>query len=246
MTEFIPEELIPAIQGLIDSLPFLDVLSQVDHTNGLGSTDNSAHDSRIGSLLNRYERAIRELNEIGRLSADFGLTYELSTEPKLLFHFDWNTTIPGVWVTFSRDGHLHSTLLGFPLTGMTTNTYGPDYFGGTPPAANLIRITPHLMLFVSESNSPPDDLLDAIITGKEQEAPDIPVCFMEQRGPLLDVEVNDPVVVEAPASPGRQEILGIVMEEMPDIHLVGIVTSGYPQKELIARCELEGQSTSQW
>lgn len=239
MTDQTHDNLKRAIQGLIDGRSVEEIVSNAGHSFDGDLNDGFKH------TFDKFANTIRELNEIGCISENFGCTYELSTDPKLDFHFDWDTTIPGVWITFSKDGHLHSTLLGFPLTNMTTSAYGPYYFGGTPPAALLIRITPNLMLFSSESNSPPAEFLEVIFTKKDPESPDIPCCCTEKRGALLDVEVNDPVAVESPASPGTDEIMGIVMNEMPDIHLVGIVTSGYPMKELIARSEWKDPSTQE-
>lgn len=190
-------------------------------------------------LLSKYQACISDLRKIGITASGYGLTFTLSSEPALDFHFNWDAHLPGIWITFSKDGHPRSTLLGFPLTSISTGSYGPYFFGGEPPAARLLTTTEHLMIFVSDTNSPPDELLAVLSTQPDPESPSIPEAVTELHGTLLEVEVGDPVCVDCPASPGREEVLDIAFNDLEGILLVGFVTSGYPMKEFVAKSEWE-------
>lgn len=186
-------------------------------------------------VVDSYFRLRQELEKVGKVAETLGLTFKISITLKLSFHFDWDAKAAPLWLTLSRDGHLNSTLLAFPPTAMRTDTYGPFYFGGTPPAASLLKVTEEMMLFVSDESTPPDELLEKLNT-QEEEAPYIlPVTHTTRRGPLIEVHLTDPVCVDVCAEPSNEEILEIIWGDMPDIHLIGIVTSGYPSKEYIPR-----------
>ena len=184
------------------------------------------------------EKVFEELEKIGKISEKFDLSYEISTEPKLSFNFGWETKVKGLWITFSREGHLTSTMYALPITSINTNIYGPYYFGGTPPAANLVRINKNIMLFSSDENTPPSDFIEEIFTKSKPISEVLPMCAVSQRNVLLDVELTDPVCVDAPASNSKEEILEEV-KNMSEILAVGIATSGYPNKEIIAKSDIE-------
>ena len=188
-----------------------------------------------------YAGIIDELRAVGKLAEEHGLTFDISAKPDLSFHFGWDCSMPGIWITFGKDGHPNSTLLALPPTGMKTTSYGPYFFGGEPPAASLLRVNERMMLFVSQDSTPPDNFIEAIQTPLEQDeeaSHNLPMCLVRRRGALLDVEMNDPVCVDAPASHSRDEIIEIVFERLPYIHVIGICTSGYPEKEIVPRKKL--------
>ncbi len=161
----------------------------------------------------------------------------------------------GLWITFSektmvrkgvggRGGeeeksatvwHPTSTLLAIPITNIQTTSYGPYFFGGEPPAADIVRITEKAMIFVSQDSMPPSEFLQEIATASAPAIDFVPLCTTSQCGPLLEVEVSDPVCVDIPASPSTEEILKDVFGNHPDILAISIVTSGYPIKKIFTR-----------
>jgi len=183
----------------------------------------------------RTSPLFQDLEEVGRIAEGYGLTWEITTEPRLSFHFGWKCESEASWITFSKDGHFQSTLLGIPFTTMSTTTYGPYYLGGTPPAADLLRISKRGMIFVSEESVPPQELLRVLYTPEESVDHLVPIVTTIRRGPIIEVELADPVCVDTPAGPGRDEVLETIFREMPGVLAVGIVTSGYPMKEIVPR-----------
>lgn len=179
-----------------------------------------------------------DLEKIGNIAKEFDLDYEINDEPKLSFNFGWGAKKQGLWITFSKNNHLNSIMYALPVTSISTNIYGPYYIGSTPPAANLVRINKDLMLFSSDENTPPSDFIEKIFTKKEPFSDFLPMCAISRRDVLLDVELTDPVCVDAPASNSKEEILEEV-KKLPEILAVGIATSGYPNKEIIAKSDIE-------
>lgn len=179
-----------------------------------------------------------ELEKIGEISKNFALTYEITEEQKLSFHFGWETETKGLWIIFYKDQKPNGILFALPLTSIKTNTYAPYYLGGTPTAANLIMINDKIMLFSSEENSPSGDFLQKISTKEEPISGILPMCNLKRRGVLIDAELNDPACVDTPASHSREEIIEEVFGKMPDILAIGICTSGYPEKEIIIKDNL--------
>lgn len=186
-------------------------------------------------MLEAYSNLRLELEGIGGLAEEAGLGYEISISPVLSFHFEWESGENGLWITFSKDGHPSSTLLAMPLIPMSTTTYGPYYFGGTPPAADLIKVTEHMMLFVSHESAPPEELLNKLMQ-EEQDIPDlVPMLVGRRRGALVDFELTDPACVDVAAEPSDDEIAQIVFDNLPGVHAVGICIAGYPNKKIITR-----------
>ena len=194
------------------------------------------HDSHDSVTADPHDFVMfEELKKVGRIAEGFGLTWEITVDQKLSFDFGWEGEFEALWITFGRNGHRQSTLLGIPFTSMSTNTYGPYYLGGTPPSAELFRITEHGMIFASNESLPPEELLLSLATPEEPVDHLVPIATATRRGFMIEVELPDPVCVDSPAAPGRGEVLEIVFREIPEILAVGIVTSGYPMKEIVPR-----------
>lgn len=182
-----------------------------------------------------YSKLYDELIKIGEQGKSYGLSYEVTLKPSLSFHLGWQSKREGLWLQFKKENKPHSLFYALPLTNIKTNTYGPHFIGGLPAAARLILVTKHLMLFTSHENQPPSDLIKQL-TPKEELITDlVPMLTGKKRGALIDFELTDPECVDCPAEPPKKEIINTVFKEMPRIKAVGIVTSGYPEKEVIVK-----------
>ncbi len=184
------------------------------------------------SFLNKIVNAYRELLTISKIAEKFNLSSKITENPILSFHFDWQCNIHSLFITFKKDNKLNSTLLAVPLCNMTTNTYGPYYVGGTPPAAELIRITENAMIFFCQENTPPYEFLEELKTPTEQVQELIPCVMAEKRGLLLEITLD---ASENEKKDSKTAIINQVFKQMPEIKIMSVVTKGSPIKEFITK-----------
>ena len=187
---------------------------------------------RLGAILVIYSQFMEELQQ---LSADTGLQFEISAEPRLAFHFGWETDQPGIFLTFPNNA---GTLLAVPYCSMKTSSYGPFFFGGEPPAASILRGCKNGLLFVSQEGTPPSEVLDKLAQEEVVHPHIVPMLPFRQMGNYARVSLTDPECVDCPAEPGYAEFSNIIYEEKPEIMAIGVVTSGIPLFEIIPRDEM--------
>ncbi len=187
----------------------------------------------------KLKKVFEELKKIGDISQTMGLNYKITFNPILSFHFGWETESKGLWITFFRDTIPNGILYALPITTLKTNTYAPYYIGGTNPAADLIHVNKNIMIFCSYENIPPDSFIKKIFTRRESISDLIPMCSVWQRDVLIEVEMNDPICVDTPASPSKEEIIKDVVEKMPEILAIEIGVSGYSDREIIAKDDFQ-------
>lgn len=182
-----------------------------------------------------YLRLFNELKVVGEKSEKHGLAFEITLKPELSFHFGWVADKEGFWIQFNRDNKPHSLIYALPLTHLKTDAYGPYFIGGIPPAARLVLVTENMMLFASQDNAPPSDLIKELTPKQEIISGVVPLLSGKKKGSLIDFELTDPSCVDCAAEPSNKEILETVFKELPKVKAVGIVTAGHPKKEVFIK-----------
>ena len=192
---------------------------------------------RLGVVLIQYSSLLDDVLELKETAKSLGYSCDASMEPKLSFYFGWECPLDGINLTFSDAQEFCGMLLAVPYCYMKTNSYGPFFFGGEPPAAEILRAGQGGLIFVSQENAPPGDVLEALSMPRITESGLLPVTSAEIMGLLAEVALTDPACVDVAADPSDNEIKEIIFGERPEIMAIAIYTSGYPMKEIHPRHE---------
>ncbi len=179
--------------------------------------------------IDTYAALHRDLCEAGACGQSLGFSYEVTVSRKQEFNFGWQCQQEGLWLSFSENNTPAGQLLGFPLCEMITDMYGPFYFGGTPPAARVLRVTDNMILFVSDASMPSGDLLEILAT-PEEPGDLLPMALHTSRGPLLEVSYTDPACVDIAAESSEEDVLQMCAGRFK---AVSFVTSGFPEKKIV-------------
>lgn len=176
-------------------------------------------------FIDEYSSLFQDLKVIGSSARQAGYGYTISRCPSSSFNFGWDCEKVPFWLNLNMD-RKNNVLCALPLCDMETSMYGPYFIGGVPPAADIVCVTPNMILL---SDGFSDDFLNALVPDKEEV--EIPCCSAYKQGFLLLVELTDPACVSAPASPCEEEVLDYA-REVDGISLVSVVTSGLPLRKV--------------
>lgn len=235
------EEMKKEIEHILDSATTENIIESIEHIEDVlekhyRSLKLPIDERKLEKIFARHAKKVypelfSDLDMIGKISQNHGLEYRILTKPKLSFHFGWNTKSRGLWVIFYKQGCLHSTLYAMPIVEMETNTYGPYFIGGEPPAAEIVKATKRMILFASQESTPPQDYLKKIRDVK-MDWNELALLAPKRLGTILEVEYTDPVVESAPAEHSEQEVIEEAKKDK-QLKAVSFVISGYPHKRIV-------------
>ncbi len=193
---------------------------------------------KFGALLVAYSMLLEEITQISSRMEN-GYTVSPTTRPKTSFYFGWESDLAPFFLDIEGPNGHYATLLAIPHCRMHTASYSPYFFGGEPPAADIIWSGKHGHIFICQEGTPPPEFYDVIFLDKIEHLDMVPMMVVYQYGTLAEISYTDPACVDVAAEPSESEIQEIIFGELQDIMAIGIVVSGYPEKKILPRHDIE-------